>query len=131
MQSRPKTKDIALWAGQPLILVAREIDDATGDPVVGSNISYASLQINDLDSSSDATPVYSEGPIEATSVWYDTLQTGHATLLGDSDGYNFKLIIDDARYTFRGGRKYRVQVISAYGASSIVYVYNVTVGATL
>jgi hypothetical protein len=131
MRTRVVPRQIEFWEGEPCVLVDLVIAADTDLPVTSGQVSSVSLYAYDLSASDRSSPSYSESPIDPTTVYYDTVQIGYAHLMGSSEGYNFKLVIDTSTFAFLGGRTYRIQVYSQIGASSYVAVYHAKVGATL
>lgn len=131
MSTRLIAKKIQLWEGEPLLLVAR-IETAGGTPLTSSQVSSVRFDLFDFNSTTPHEAVYSQSPIDATTVYFDTLQHDDAeNLLGDSGGYNFKFIMDSDTFHMDGGKTYRAQVQSVIGNSSNYQVYDVIVGEIL
>jgi hypothetical protein len=120
-----------VWQGEPVVIVARIAMATTGDPIVSGNVTSVSVSVFDMTASAQADVAYSSGAIDPTTVYYDTLQYDAENLLGDSLGYNFKYILDADDYAMLGGKRYRMQIVSAIGSSSHLQVYDVKVGAIL
>lgn len=130
MLTRVVPKQIEFWEGEPCLLLDLVISADTDLPITSAQVSSVAVYVYDLSASDRSNPSYSES-VDPTTVYYDTLQTGYAHLMGSSEGYNFKLVIDSGTFPFLGGRTYRIQVLSQIGGSKYVAVYHAKVGATL
>lgn len=130
-QTRTSNKIVQLYEGENAVFVAR-VTTAGGTPITSSDVSYVGVKLFDMNATAQATEVWAEGPIDPTTVYYDTLQTDDdANLLGDEGGYNFRYILDANNYAMRGGKRYRFQIQSTISGAVHYQVYDIGVGEIL
>jgi phytoene dehydrogenase-like protein len=131
MSTRLIAKRIQVWEGEPVIMVAR-VESAGGTPLLAAQVTSVNIDVFDMTSATQATEVYSQGPVDPTTVYFDTLQHDDAeNLLGDSGGYNFRYVLSPSDYALQGAKTYRIQIVSLIGSGNNVQVYDVVVGELL
>jgi hypothetical protein len=127
MGTRLFAREVEIYEGEQLLLVAR-VETAGGTPLVIADVSSVGVSFFQMPSSTPATAVYVDGPLDPAVIYFDTLQHDDAeNLLGDDGGYNFRYELDSSTFLLRGGNTYRVQAVSTVGSSSYVMVYDVKV----
>jgi hypothetical protein len=124
---RSEIKTIHIAEGVPPVFVGR-FEQADGTVITPSMVSSVELKVFRMDDGIPTTEVYADSPIDPTTVYSTTLQYDYESLLGDSGGRNFLLIIDNDAYEFQGGNTYRVQITSFIGSGRHVERANVVVG---